>query len=74
MLRQIGLAIGVAILIAILGSPRTPHDVLHVYETSSWVIGAISFAGGAIGLALLSRRAQRSADPSSAGFAAVPAR
>jgi MFS family permease len=56
MLRQIGLAIGVAILIAILGTPASPHAVLHVYERASWVIAAMSFAGGVIGLALLAPR------------------
>jgi EmrB/QacA subfamily drug resistance transporter len=55
MLRQIGLAIGVAILIAILGTPGSPHAVLGVYERASWVIAAMSFAGGLIGLALLAR-------------------
>ncbi len=56
MLRQIGLAIGVAILIAILDSPRSPAAVLHVYERASWVIAALSLAGAGIGLVLLTRR------------------
>jgi EmrB/QacA subfamily drug resistance transporter len=56
MLRQIGLAIGVAILIAILGSPRSPQAVLHVYERSSWVIAALALLGAAVGSALLTRR------------------
>jgi EmrB/QacA subfamily drug resistance transporter len=56
MLRQIGLAIGVATLIAILGSATAPNDVLHVYERASWVIAALSMAGGAVGLALLGGR------------------
>jgi EmrB/QacA subfamily drug resistance transporter len=56
MLRQIGLAIGVAILIAILGSPRTPAATLHVYERSSWVIAALAFVAAGLGLALLARR------------------
>jgi EmrB/QacA subfamily drug resistance transporter len=56
MLRQIGLAIGVAILIAILGTPGSPHGVLGVYERASWVIAAMAFAGGLIGLALLTPR------------------
>jgi MFS family permease len=68
MLRQIGLAIGVAVLIAILGSPRSPAAVLDAYVHASWVIAAISFAGGLIGLALLSRRARsREAASSVAG-------
>ena len=56
MLRQIGLAIGVAVLIAILGTPGSPAALLDAYETASWVIAGISFAGGLIGLALLARR------------------
>jgi EmrB/QacA subfamily drug resistance transporter len=56
MLRQIGLAIGVALLIAILGAPHSPAETLHVYERASWVIAAIAFAGGLIGLPLLARR------------------
>jgi hypothetical protein len=56
MLRQIGLAIGVAILIAILGTPRSPAAVLAVYQQATWVIAAISLGAGAIGLALLPGR------------------
>jgi EmrB/QacA subfamily drug resistance transporter len=68
MLRQIGLAIGVALLVAILGTPGSPAEVLDVYERASWVIAALSFAGGAIGLALLARRPR--AVPVSAAVAA----
>jgi MFS family permease len=56
MLRQIGLAIGVALLIAILGSPASPLATLHVYERASWVIAAIALAGGLIGWMLLAVR------------------
>ncbi len=74
MVRQIGLAIGVAILIAILGSPRSPTAVLHVYEKSSWVIAALSLAGAAVGLGVLRSR-PRSGDvtdspPAAAGAVA----
>jgi EmrB/QacA subfamily drug resistance transporter len=55
MLRQIGLAVGVALLIAILGTPGSPAEVLDVYERASWVIAAISFVGGVVGLVLLAR-------------------
>jgi MFS family permease len=68
MLRQIGLAIGVAALIAILGSPHSPAAVLHVYMRAGWVIAGISLAGAAAGLALLPqalRTGQRR--PSTAG-------
>jgi EmrB/QacA subfamily drug resistance transporter len=56
MFRQIGLAIGVAILIAILGSPASPTATLHVYERASYVIAAIALAGGLTGLGLLRGR------------------
>ena len=72
MLRQIGLAIGVALLIAILGSPTTPHAVLHVYERATWVIAALSLAAGAIALLALSNSGQRQHVPGAAGTAAVP--
>ena len=58
MLRQIGLAIGVAMLIAILGSPASPDAVLHAYEGASWTIAAVSFLGGLIGLAHPARPAR----------------
>ena len=75
MLRQIGLAIGVAILIAILGSPGSPEAVLHAYEAASWVIAAIAFAGGAIALALLARpRARESRTPAVALATGVASR
>ena len=56
MLRQIGLAIGVAILIAVLGSPHSPAAVLDVYQRASYIIAATAFAAGLIGLALLAPR------------------
>jgi EmrB/QacA subfamily drug resistance transporter len=56
MVRQIGLAIGVAVLIAILGSPGGPAATLHVYQRSSWVIAALALAAAGVGLALLAQR------------------
>ncbi len=53
MLRQVGLAIGVAVLIAVLGTPRSPSATLIAYQRASWVIAAISLAGGIAGLVLL---------------------
>jgi EmrB/QacA subfamily drug resistance transporter len=73
MLRQIGLAIGVAILVAILGTPRSPAAVLAVYERASWVIAAISFAGGAVGLALLAGRTREREATASLSGASSPA-
>ena len=56
MLRQIGLAIGVALLIAVLGSPHSPAATLHVYERASYVIAALAVVAGAFGLLLLASR------------------
>ena len=56
MLRQIGLAIGIAVLIAVLATPASPSATLDVYRHASWIIAAISLAAGVIGLALLSNR------------------
>jgi MFS family permease len=58
MLRQIGLAIGVAILIAVLGSPASATATLHVYQRASWIVAAISLASGIIGLVLLAGQAR----------------
>jgi EmrB/QacA subfamily drug resistance transporter len=72
MLRQIGLAIGVAVLIAILGTPASSAAVLRVYEHASWVIAAIALAGGLIGLALLRQRPRAADAPARAGVALAP--
>jgi EmrB/QacA subfamily drug resistance transporter len=69
MLRQMGLAVGVAILVAILGTPGSPADVLHVYQRASWVIAALSFGGGLIGLALLARPSREQDAPAQARVA-----
>jgi len=56
MLCPIGLAIGVAVLIAILGSPHSPAATLHGYERASLIVASIAFAGGLVGLGLLTPR------------------
>jgi EmrB/QacA subfamily drug resistance transporter len=53
MLRQIGLAIGVAIVVAVLGSPHSPAATLSVYRDASFIIAAIAAVAGLVGLALL---------------------
>jgi MFS family permease len=63
MLRQIGLAIGVAVLIAVLGTPHTAHDAVQAYRDGLLVIAAIALAAGAVALALLARRRAPAADP-----------
>ena len=53
MFRQLGLAIGVAVLIAVLGSPHTPADTLDVYRCGWIVVAAISFVAALVGLVTL---------------------
>ena len=55
MFRQIGLAIGVAVLIAVLGTPNSPAATLDVYRSGWWVIAAISFASAIVALLVLTR-------------------
>ncbi|HEY1522317.1 MAG TPA: MFS transporter [Solirubrobacteraceae bacterium] len=70
MLRQIGLAIGVAILIAVLGTPSSPSATVVVYQRASWIIAAISLVAGVLGLTLLADR-RRAVDGDSATAPAV---
>jgi hypothetical protein len=56
MVRQVGLAIGVAVLIAVLGSARTPAATLAAYQRGWTVTAAIALAGGIVGLLLLVSR------------------
>jgi EmrB/QacA subfamily drug resistance transporter len=55
MFRQIGLAVGVAVLIAILGTPHSPLAVLAVYRRAWIVVAAVSLVAAAFGLVLLDR-------------------
>jgi EmrB/QacA subfamily drug resistance transporter len=71
MLRQVGLAIGVAALIAVLGSPDSPAHVLAAYQRAWTVTAAIAFAGGVIGFLLLVR--PRAAIAAPAATAPAPA-
>ena len=61
MLRQVGLAVGVAVLIAILGSPHTPAQALSAYQAGWAVIAAVSLAAAAAGAVLLRTHAPRTA-------------
>jgi MFS family permease len=66
MLRQVGLAIGIAVLIAVLGSPRSPAATLAAYQRGWVVTAAIALAGGIVGLALLAGRTRDAAAPAMA--------
>jgi EmrB/QacA subfamily drug resistance transporter len=71
MLRQIGLALGIALLIAVLGSPHSPAQTLDVYRNASWVVAALAVLAGIAGLALLtpSSRSAHSATTSTPAVA-----
>jgi EmrB/QacA subfamily drug resistance transporter len=53
MFRQMGLAIGVAVLIALVGSPHSRAAVLDDYRRAWVLVAAISLAGAVFGLTLL---------------------
>ncbi|MGN6871267.1 MAG: MFS transporter, partial [Solirubrobacteraceae bacterium] len=59
MLRQVGLAIGVAVFIAVLGSPRSPAATLAAYQRAWVVTAAIALAGGLVAIPLLMSRRRR---------------
>jgi MFS family permease len=56
MFRQIGLALGVAVLIAVLGTPDSPIATLDVYRRAWVVVAAISLVGGLLALPLFGSR------------------
>jgi hypothetical protein len=55
MFRQIGLALGVALLVAVLGSGHHGQAELDAFRNGWWVIAAISFLGVIPALVLLRR-------------------
>jgi MFS family permease len=74
MFRQIGFAIGVAVLIAVLGSPHSPAQLLDVYRRGWIVTAAISLIGAPVGLALIARgRAAATSSASAVPSVSAPA-
>jgi EmrB/QacA subfamily drug resistance transporter len=55
MLRQVGLAIGVSVFIAVVGTPATPHASLIAFERGWSVIAAIGFSAAVVGVIALRR-------------------
>ncbi len=56
MLRQVGLAVGVAVLVAVLGTAANGaggESALHAFEHGWWVIASASFVAAVAGLVLL---------------------
>jgi MFS family permease len=56
MLRQVGLAIGVAVLVAVLGTPTSAQGLLDGFDRSWLVIGAFAAAAALASLAILGLR------------------
>jgi EmrB/QacA subfamily drug resistance transporter len=70
MLRQVGLAVGVAILVAVLGTPSTAHAALDAFDHAWLVIAAFAAATALASLAIVGiRRPAPSAERTSS---AVP--
>jgi EmrB/QacA subfamily drug resistance transporter len=53
MLRQVGLAVGVAVLVAVLGTPRSPAAALGAFQHGWIVIAAVALSAALTGAALL---------------------
>jgi EmrB/QacA subfamily drug resistance transporter len=65
MVRQVGMAIGVAVLVAVLGAPSSPAASLDAFRRGWWVIAAVAVLG-ALAAPLLRRRATGTATPTQA--------
>ena len=66
MIRQLGLAVGVALLVAVLGTPAGPAAHLQAFQRSWWVCAGIAAAGILPALYLL-RRGRSGVGSSGAG-------
>jgi hypothetical protein len=63
MIRQIGITVGVAVLVAVVGTPRTGNGELAAFRHGWLVVAAISLACALTGLLL--RRPRTAAEPRS---------
>jgi hypothetical protein len=75
MLRQVGLAVGVALFIAVLGTPDTGHATVLAYRHGSEALAATALLAALIGLVTLRRRtvAQAVVEPAPPTVAAAGA-
>jgi EmrB/QacA subfamily drug resistance transporter len=74
MLRQVGLAVGVAVLVAVLGTPGSPAGVLAAYRHGWEMIAGVSLLAAFAGAVLLRaprRAAQATSAPAAAGVTAT---
>jgi len=61
MMRQVGLAVGVAVLVAVLGTPTSPAGELSAFQHGWTVIAAVALCAAAAGAVLLSGRRSQAA-------------
>jgi EmrB/QacA subfamily drug resistance transporter len=66
MLRQVGLAVGVAVFVAVVGSPRTPQASLTAWQHGWIVIAATAFVSAVVGAIGLRRPRAVAADAGTA--------
>ncbi len=59
MLRQVGLAVGVAVLVAVIGTPRTPAAQLAAFQHGWIVIASTALLAALSGAVLLTGAAMR---------------
>ncbi len=71
MVRQIGLAVGVAVLVAVLGTPNNPAAELAAFRNGWLVVGAISLSCALLGALL--RRLRPAVEPKAVMVSDVPA-
>jgi MFS family permease len=71
MARQLGIALGVAILIAIFGHP-TPQDALAHFHNGWWFIAGVALAGAIAGALIRVRAPQNQVTPAVAQSAGSP--
>ncbi len=72
MVRQVGLAIGVAVLVAVLGSPASPAGELTAFRHGWIVVAAMALAAAAAATLLRSRPARATVPAASPAPAPVP--
>jgi EmrB/QacA subfamily drug resistance transporter len=73
MLRQVGLAIGVSVFVAVLGTPATPEDSLHAFEHGWTVIAIVGFLAAVVGAVVLRKRPAAAPAGAAAGSALLQA-